>query len=49
VPILVLGSSSETSGDYPDEGVCFRSRPITSEELLASTSELVAKHQYHAA
>ena len=49
LPILVLGSSGETSGDYPDEGVSFRSRPITSEELLALTGELMAKHQYHAA
>lgn len=48
IPVLVLGGPSETAADYPP-GVCYRTRPIPAEELLALTAKLLAAAHAHAA
>lgn len=49
LPVLVLGGYDETASDYPGDGVCFRPRPITGEELLALADQLMAKPHRNAA
>jgi CheY-like chemotaxis protein len=43
VPVLVLGNASESPGDYEGEGVCFLSRPIVPEEMLALAGQLLGQ------
>lgn len=45
LPVLVLGSASETPNDYSGNGVCFRTRPIAPEELLTLASQMLAQHE----
>ncbi len=50
LPVLVLGSGAETASDYPHyAGICFRSRSIASEELLALTGMMIARGHLDAA
>jgi CheY-like chemotaxis protein len=49
LPVLVLGGGSETASDYPGDSVCFRSRPIAKEELLALAGHMIARDHQDAA
>jgi|ERR1035437_3596910 CheY-like chemotaxis protein len=49
LPVIVLGGSSETPGDYPGDSVYFRPRPIAADELLALTGQLMEMHHRDAA
>jgi CheY-like chemotaxis protein len=49
LPVLVLGGTSEAPGDYTGNGVCFRSRPIANEELLALAHQMLAQHECNTA
>lgn len=44
IPVLVLGSSGETSPQPLAESVRFLTRPFASEELLAMATQLMALH-----
>jgi DNA-binding NtrC family response regulator len=44
VKVLVLGGAGENATDYAGSEVCFRRRPIPSEELLDLASKMLA-HQ----
>jgi DNA-binding NtrC family response regulator len=49
VPVLVLGSGTEVSGDYAWEGVRFLARPIASDEMVAAAGRLLTQHKLAAA
>ncbi len=49
VKVLVLGGAGESAGDYANPGVCFRRRPIRSDELLDLASKMLAREEYSAA
>ena len=44
LPVLVLSSGGETAGDYPGDSVCFRKRPVPSDELLTLAGQMLSKH-----
>jgi CheY-like chemotaxis protein len=44
VPVLVLGTGSETASDYAAERVQFLARPIASEELLSLAGRMMTKN-----
>lgn len=43
VPILVLGGPGETAEDYAGSGASFRTRPVSSKELLKLTEQMLAQ------
>jgi len=43
VPVLVLGESGEAAEDYAGSGACFRTRPVSSKELLKLTEQMLAQ------
>jgi CheY-like chemotaxis protein len=49
LPVIVLGGSNETAGDYPGDSVSFRPRPIAAEELLALAGQLMETRHRDAA
>lgn len=42
MPILVLGDADEVAEDYAGSGACFRSRPVSNQELLELTEQMLA-------
>jgi CheY-like chemotaxis protein len=44
IPILVLGGVDEYPEDYAGSGACFRPRPVSSEDLLALTRQLLTQN-----
>jgi CheY-like chemotaxis protein len=49
VPVLVLGSASETGTDYSGEWVRFLPRPFTDAEMLRAAGLLLAQQQLNPA
>jgi DNA-binding NtrC family response regulator len=45
LPVLVLGDSSEESGEYSSEYVRFLSRPILAEQILALATRMLARKE----
>ena len=44
VPVLVLGGVGEDAEDYAGSGACFRPHPVSSEDLLALTCQMLAQN-----
>jgi CheY-like chemotaxis protein len=44
LPVLVLGSATESAGDYAGEHVRYLPRPIANETILSAANQLLAEH-----
>jgi DNA-binding NtrC family response regulator len=49
VPILVLGDADEAAEDYAGCDACFRPRPVSREELLKLTEQMLAQSKLNMA
>ena len=45
LPVLVLGDTSEDSGDYSGERVRYLPRPILAEEMLTLATQMMAQSE----
>jgi CheY-like chemotaxis protein len=43
VPVLVLGDAGEAAEAYAWSGACFRTRPVSSKELLELTGQMLVQ------